>query len=95
MHPTVKPVALIADAIRDVSSRTGIVLDCLGGSGSTLIAAHKTARRARIIEIDPIYVDRMIKRWQEFTKDDAVLAESGKAFSDVAKERGRSKSGAA
>jgi DNA modification methylase len=52
LHPTVKPVALIADAIRDVSSRTGIVLDCFGGSGSTLIAAQKSGRQGRIIEID-------------------------------------------
>ena len=58
LHPTVKPVAMIADAIKDVSDRGGIVLDCFGGSGSTLIAAHKTGRRARVIELDPLYVDR-------------------------------------
>jgi DNA modification methylase len=94
LHPTVKPVALIADAIRDVSSRNGIVLDCFGGSGSTLIAAHKTGRRGRVIEIDPIYVDRMIMRWQEFAKDDAVLA-TGQTFAQVVKDRARSKKGAA
>src|SRR3984893_2701397 len=62
LHPTVKPVALVADAIRDVSCRSAIVLDCFGGSGSTLIAAHKTARHARVMELDPIYVDLTIRR---------------------------------
>jgi DNA modification methylase len=95
LHPTVKPVALIADAMRDVSNRNGIVIDCFGGSGSTLIAAHKTGRRGRIIEIDPIYVDRMIMRWQEFAKDDAVLAATGQTFAQVVKDRARSKKGAA
>ncbi|MEO8882490.1 MAG: DNA methyltransferase, partial [Devosia sp.] len=62
MHPTVKPVAMIADAIRDVSERGAIVLDLFGGSGSTLIAAHKTGRRAYLAELDPIYCDRIIRR---------------------------------
>jgi DNA modification methylase len=94
LHPTVKPVALIADAIKDVSSRSGIVLDCFGGSGSTLIASHKTGRRARLIEIDPIYVDRIIRRWQAYAKDDAVLvtmgqhAASEQTFEAVAEEHG-------
>jgi hypothetical protein len=74
LHPTVKPVAMIADAIKDVSNRSGIVLDCFGGSGSTLIAAHKAGRRARLMEIDPTYVDRITRRWQVYAKDDAVLA---------------------
>lgn len=86
LHPTVKPVAMVADAIRDVSSRGGIVLDCFGGSGSTLIAAHKTARRARVIELDPIYVDLIIRRWQEFAKDDAVLSSTGRKYSEIARE---------
>ena len=55
MHPTVKPVALVADAIRDVSHRGDIVLDPFGGSGTTLIAAEKTRRKARLIELDPLY----------------------------------------
>jgi DNA modification methylase len=71
LHPTVKPEAMIADAIKDVSRRGGIVLDLFGGSGSTLIAAHMTGRRARICEIDPIYCDRIIARWEAFAKDDA------------------------
>jgi DNA modification methylase len=88
LHPTVKPVALIADAIKDVSSRSGIVLDCFGGSGSTLIAAHKTGRRARLIEIDPVYVDRIIRRWEDYAKDDAILAATQELYAAVAHERG-------
>ena len=83
LHPTVKPVDLIVDAIKDVSKRGGIVLDCFGGSGSTLIAAHKTARRARLVELDPVYVDRSIRRWQTYAKDDALLASTGQTFSQV------------
>ncbi len=71
LHPTVKPVQMIADAIRDVSGRGEIVLDVFGGSGSTLIAAEKTGRRARLCEIDPVYCDRIIARWQTYAKDDA------------------------
>jgi DNA modification methylase len=73
LHPTVKPVAMIADAIKDVSRRNGIVLDLFGGSGSTPIAAHKTGRRARLCELDPIYCDRILQRWEKFAKDDAEL----------------------
>lgn len=87
LHPTVKPVGMIADAIKDVSRRGGIVLDVFGGSGSTLIAAHKTGRRAYMAELDPIYVDRTIRRWQSYAKDDAILASSGARFDDVASER--------
>lgn len=77
LHPTVKPVAMIADAIKDVSKRGGIVLDVFGGSGSTLIAAHKTGRRARVCELDPVYCDRILSRWETFAKDDAELAACG------------------
>jgi DNA modification methylase len=77
LHPTVKPVAMIADAIKDVSKRGGIVLDLFGGSGSTLIAAHKTGRRARLCELDPIYCDRILRRWEVFAKDDAELVACG------------------
>jgi DNA modification methylase len=73
LHPTVKPMAMIADAIKDVSRRGGIVLDLFGGSGSTRIAAHKTGRRARLCELDPIYCDRILQRWEKFAKDDAEL----------------------
>ena len=71
LHPTVKPVQLIADAIRDVSGRGEIVLDVFGGAGSTLIAAEKTGRRARLCELDPIYCDRILARWEAYAKDDA------------------------
>lgn len=72
LHPTVKPVAMIADAIKDVSQRNGIVLDLFGGSGSTLIAAHKTGRRARLVELDPVYCDRILARWEAYANDDAI-----------------------
>ena len=71
LHPTVKPVEMIADAIRDVSGRGEIVIDLFGGSGSTLIAAAKTGRRARLAELDPIYCDRILARWEAWAKDDA------------------------
>lgn len=71
LHPTVKPVQMIADAIKDVSGRGDIVLDLFGGSGSTLIAAHKTGRRAYLCELDPIYCDRIIRRWEAYSKDEA------------------------
>jgi len=62
---------MIADAIRDVSARGEIVLDLFGGSGSTLIAAEKTGRRAYLSELDPIYCDRIIHRWEAYAKDEA------------------------
>ena len=71
LHPTVKPVQMIADAIRDVSGRGEIVLDLFGGSGSTLIAAEKTGRRAFLCELDPVYCDRIIRRWEACAKDEA------------------------
>jgi hypothetical protein len=91
LHPTVKPVAMVADAIKDVSERGGIVLDCFGGSGSTLIAANKTGRRARLIELEPVYCDRIIRRWQSYAKDDAVLASDEATFEDLAKARSRAR----
>ena len=83
LHPTVKPVALIADAIKDVSRRGGIVLDLFGGSGSTLIAAHKTGRRAYLCELDPLYCDRIVRRWQTYAKDDAIHEASGRTFDEM------------
>lgn len=82
LHPTVKPVQMLADAMLDCSGRGDIVLDPFGGSGSTMIAAEKTGRRARIIELDPIYADRMIRRWQTYVKDDAVFIDTGETFDD-------------
>ena len=75
LHPTVKPVEMIADAIRDASVRGEIVLDLFGGSGSTLIAAHKTGRRARLCEISPDYCDIILYRWERYASDVAVLSE--------------------
>ena len=63
---------MIADAIKDVSGRGEIVLDVFGGSGSTLIAAEKTGRRARLVELDPIYCDRILARWEAQAKDQAA-----------------------
>jgi DNA modification methylase len=80
MHPTVKPVALVQDAIKDASKRGEIVLDAFGGSGTTLIAAEKTRRRARLIEIDPHYCDVIVRRWQALTRERAVHAETGESF---------------
>ena len=87
MHPTVKPVAMIADAIRDCSKRGQIVLDAFGGSGSTLIAADKTGRIARLIEYDPLYCDTIVRRWETLTGKRAVLAATGATFEDEAEER--------
>ena len=71
---------MIADAIRDCSNRSGLVLDLFGGAGTTLIAAERTGRRARVIEIDPIFVDASIERWQRLTGGIALHADSGRPF---------------
>jgi DNA modification methylase len=83
LHPTVKPVALVADALLDCSSRDDVVLDSFLGSGSTLIAAERTGHSCYGIEIDPIYVDTAIKRWQRYTGDHAVHAVSGIRFDEI------------
>lgn len=83
MHPTVKPVALVADAIKDCSKQRQIVLDPFGGSGTTLIAAEKTGRRARLLELDPAYCDTIIRRWQSLTGKHARCAKTGTRFETV------------
>lgn len=83
MHPTVKPVAMIADAIKDCSTRGGIVLDAFGGSGTTLIAAEQTGRRGRAIELDPRYVDVAVQRWEKLTGKTAHLSRSGMTFAEA------------
>jgi DNA modification methylase len=88
LHPTVKPVTLLVDAIKDVSTRGSIVLDLFGGSGSTLIAAHKTGRRCHMMELDPLYCDRSIRRWEKYAKDDAILEATGQTFAEVLRSRG-------
>jgi DNA modification methylase len=88
LHPTVKPVALVADAIRDCSHRGGIILDAFAGSGTTLIAAEKTGRRGYGLEIDPLYCDVILRRMLAVCGLDATLAATGQWFSEVAAERG-------
>ena len=83
MHPTVKPIVMIADAIKDCSRRGEIVLDCFGGSGSTLIAAEKTGRRSRLIEYDPLYCDVIIRRWEKLTGKHAILEATGQRFEEA------------
>lgn len=83
LHPTVKPVALIADAIRDCSNRSGIILDPFGGSGTTLIAAERTGRKARLIEFEPRYVDVTVRRWQALTGRKAINEKTGRDFDEV------------
>lgn len=87
MHPTVKPVAMIADAILDVSKRNGIVLDPFAGSGSTILAAERTGRRAAAIEIDPKYVDVAIRRYQLHVGKPATLLETGQSFDELSAVR--------
>jgi DNA modification methylase len=93
MHPTVKPVALIADAMRDCSRRGDIVLDLFMGSGTTIMSAERVGRRAYGLEIDPRYVDVAVRRWQTYTKRDALLFGTGQTFDETA--AARSKTGAA
>ena len=83
MHATPKPVALVADAIRDVSRRGDIVLDGFAGSGATLVAAERTGRRARLIEIDPLYCDVICRRWRVLTGRQAILEGEDIPFDDV------------
>jgi DNA modification methylase len=83
-HPTPKPPKMIADAFLDVTKRNDVVLDPFGGSGSTLIAAERIGRRARLIELDPIYVDLAVRRWQSWTGLQAVHADTGELFDERA-----------
>jgi DNA modification methylase len=87
LHPTVKPVAMVADALRDCSHRKGIVLDAFVGSGTTLIAAEKTGRRGYGIEIDPAYCDVTIRRLRSVCGLEAVLEATGQRFGEVEAER--------
>src|SRR5438309_11675262 len=87
MHLTVKPVALVADAIKDCSYHGGLVLDPFCGSGTILIAAERVGRKARALEIDPAYVDVAVRRWQSYTGKAAVLAASGETFETIEEQR--------
>lgn len=86
MHPTVKPVAMIADAIKDCTRRGQVVLDPFAGSGTTLIACQRTGRIARCIEFDPHYCDVIIRRWHDMMFDDAVHVATGETFSERAQK---------
>jgi DNA modification methylase len=86
LHPTVKPVKLVADAILDCSARGDWVLDPFLGSGTSLMAAERVGRRCYGLEIDPLYVDTIIRRWQAMTGDAAQHAESGRTFDEIAAE---------
>jgi DNA modification methylase len=90
LHPTVKPVALVADALRDCSQRRDIVLDPFMGSGTTIMAAERVGRRAYGLELDPLYVDVAVRRWQAYTKRDALLNDTGETFDEVAAVRSKS-----
>jgi DNA modification methylase len=83
VHPTVKPIAMVADAMRDCTRRGDIVLDPFMGSGTTILAAERIGRRAFGLEIDPLYVDVAIRRWQQFTGRDAILKSTGQTFDEV------------
>jgi DNA modification methylase len=86
-HPTVKPVEMVVDALRDCSRRGSIVLDAFCGSGTTILAAERIGRRAYCLEIGPLYADVAIRRWQRFTRRDAILESTGQTFSELEAER--------
>lgn len=92
LHPTVKPAALVADAMRDCSRRGDVILDPFMGSGTTILAAERVGRRAYGLEIDPLYVDVAVRRWQAFTKRDVILKATGETFDEVCEARAASTS---
>jgi DNA modification methylase len=94
LHPTVKPVKLVADAILDCSTRGGIVLDAFAGSGTTLIAADKTGRQGYGIELDPRYCDVIVRRFANTVHASAIHAATGKPFAKIAQERAAQNSAA-
>jgi DNA modification methylase len=87
MHPTVKPLALVADAIMDCSNRRAIVLDAFAGSGTTLLAAERTGRRGYGIEIDPHYIDTILRRFGSVYGLKAIHTESDKSFEEIQFDR--------
>lgn len=86
LHPTVKPAALVGDAIMDCTERGGVVLDSFLGSGTTVIAAERTGRRCYGLEIDPRYVDTIVRRWQAFTRNVAIHSQTGRSFAEIEEE---------
>ena len=91
VHPTQKPVELIEKALNNSSKSGDVVIDCFGGSGSTLIACEKLARESRLMELDEKYVDAIILRWQDFTGKEATHEETGKTYKQMKAERDGSK----
>ena len=87
LHPTVKPVRLVADAILDASARNDLMLDPFLGSGTSIIAAERTGRICYGMELDPRYVDVTIRRWQAYTGDHARHAVTGRRFDEVAQKK--------
>jgi DNA modification methylase len=87
LHPTMKPVDLIQRAIHNSSRKGELVLDLFAGSGSTLMACELTGRHARMLELDPVYVDVIVRRWQQYTGKDATLDGDGRCFQEVSAER--------
>jgi DNA modification methylase len=83
LHPTMKPVELVERAIRNSSKTRDLVLDPFGGSGTTLMACEKSGRRARLMELDPKYVDVIVQRWQDWTGKEAIRAD-GVSFNSLA-----------
>jgi hypothetical protein len=86
LHPTVKPVAMVADAILDCTARGEVVLDPFLGSGTSVIAAERVGRRCYGLELDPLYVDTVVRRWQAFTGDHARHAARGQSFDEFERE---------
>jgi DNA modification methylase len=86
-HPTVKPVTMVADALKDCTKRGDIVLDTFSGAGTTILAAERVGRQAYAVELDPRYVDVAIRRWQAFTRRDAVYRATGQTFEELEQER--------
>ncbi len=87
MHPTTKPVAMIADAMRDCTSKGDAVLDSFVGSGSTIMAAEKIGRRAYALDCEPRYIDCTIRRWEKFTRAEAILDSDSRTFAEISAER--------
>ncbi len=87
MHPTVKPVALVADAMKDCSHHQGIVLDCCAGSGTIVIAAEQTGRRAYAMELESRYVDTALHRWETYTGEEVTHVTTGLTFTQIQEER--------
>ncbi|MCC6717650.1 MAG: site-specific DNA-methyltransferase [Acetobacteraceae bacterium] len=95
LHPTMKPVALVERAVRNSSKHRDIVIDPFGGSGTTMIAAERTDRQAVLLEIDPAYVDVIVRRWEESSSQPAILGGEDRTFDDVAAMRMASKAATA